>query len=158
MKHSICNIQLLPKAADLRKKALMNFVLIWRLFSRNAKKSWQTSSSFLIPSFPGPRVFIAWRRKRKRDDQKEQRGTDYIIRKVMVFILFYSILNNIYSGGPSSTRLVWMGPWWWKEKQIQKKVTLTDKKMEAQSEAKVLEAQFGFNLKCLLRPNLNLFM
>ena len=128
MKHSICNIQLLPKAADLRKKTLMNFVLIWRLFSRNAMKSWQTSSSFLITSFPGPRVFIAWRRKRKRDDQKEQwERTIYIIRKVMVFILFYFILNNIYSGGPSSTRLVWMGPWW-KEKQIQKTVTRTDKK------------------------------
>ena len=32
MKYSICNINLLPKAADLRKKAVMNFLYIWRLF------------------------------------------------------------------------------------------------------------------------------
>ena len=63
MKYSICNIQLLPKAADLRKKAFDEFrlnmliVLLQLLSRKNATKSWLTSSSFLIPSFPGPRVF-----------------------------------------------------------------------------------------------------
>ena len=98
MKYSICNIQLLPKAADLRKKAFDEFrlnmliVLLQLLSRKNATKSWLTSSSFLIPSFPGPRVFstqwfIVWPWKWKRDDQKEQRGRT--IRKVMGFILFY---------------------------------------------------------------------
>ena len=63
MKHSICNIQLLPKAADLRKKRFDEFCLnmliaLFLLLSRNPMKSWLTSSSFLIPSFPGPRVMV----------------------------------------------------------------------------------------------------
>ena len=63
MKHSICNIQLLPKAADPRKKRFDEFrlnmlIALFLLLSRNAMKSWLTSSSFLIPSCPGPRFFL----------------------------------------------------------------------------------------------------
>ena len=41
MKHSICNIQLLPKAADLRKKRFDEFrlnmlIALFLLLSRNA--------------------------------------------------------------------------------------------------------------------------
>ena len=35
--------------------------------------------------------------------------------------------------------------------------TIIDKTLEQLSIAKVLEAQFGLNLKCLFRPNPNLF-
>ena len=35
--------------------------------------------------------------------------------------------------------------------------TIIDKTLEQLSKAKVLEAQFGLNLKCLFRPNPNLF-
>ena len=71
------------------------------------------------------------------------------------YFIYFFILNNIYWGVPGSARLVWMGPWW-KEKTTQK--TITDKKkLEQLSIAKVLEAQFGLDLKCLFRPNPNLF-
>ena len=40
MKYSICNIQLLPKAVDLRKKAFdefpLNMAIVLQLLSRNA--------------------------------------------------------------------------------------------------------------------------
>ena len=63
MKHSLCNIQLLPKAADLRKKGFDEFrhnilIALFLLLSRNAIKSWLPSSSFLIPSFPGPTFLL----------------------------------------------------------------------------------------------------
>ena len=58
MKYSICNIKLLPKAADLRKKAVFFIIVLLWLLSRDAMASWLTSSSFLIPSFPGPTVFL----------------------------------------------------------------------------------------------------
>ena len=50
MKYSICNIQLLPKAADLKKKAFdefrvnMSAIVLLRLLSRNAMKSCLTSA------------------------------------------------------------------------------------------------------------------
>ena len=52
MKHSICNIQLLPKAADLRKKAFDEFRPNTVIVSRNAMKSWLTSSSIPDPLVP----------------------------------------------------------------------------------------------------------
>ena len=36
-----------------------------------------------------------------------------------IYLFIYFILNNIYSGVPSSARLAWMEPWW-KEKKQQK--------------------------------------
>ena len=59
MKYSICNIQLLPKAVDLRKKVFdefpLNMAIVLQLLSRNALNyssdyiSWLNSSSFLVP-------------------------------------------------------------------------------------------------------------
>ena len=50
IKYSICNIQLLPKAADRKKKAFIEFrlnmsaIVLLRLLSRNAMKSCLTST------------------------------------------------------------------------------------------------------------------
>ena len=110
MKHSICNIQLLPKAADLRKKRFDEFrlnmlIALFLLLSRNAMKSWLTSSSFLIPSFPGPRFFLPNCLKREAGSgsvtTRRNNGNDHKKSDG-----FYFILNNIYSGVPSSVRLV----------------------------------------------------
>ena len=83
MKYSICNVQLLPKAADLRKKAFdelrLNMLIDLLYFlSRNVMKSWLTSSTFLIPSFPGlyrmVSVSLAWRPKGTATDHKKSDG------------------------------------------------------------------------------------
>ena len=50
LKYSICNTQLLPKAADLKKKAFdefrlnMSAIVLLKLLSQNAMKSFLTSS------------------------------------------------------------------------------------------------------------------
>ena len=64
MKYSICNIQLLPKAVDLRKEAFdefpLNMAIVPQLLSRNALNyssdyiSWSTFSSFLVPRVSPP--------------------------------------------------------------------------------------------------------
>ena len=62
---------------------------------------------------------------------------------------FNFILNNIYSG--------WF-EWGLDEKKKTTQKTKTDlKKLEQLSLAKALGAQFGLDLKCLFRPNPNLF-
>ena len=67
MKYSICNIQLLPKAADLRKKAFdefpLNMAIGLQLLSQNAPEcsdyiSWLPSSSFLVPRVSLPNCML----------------------------------------------------------------------------------------------------
>ena len=86
MTYSICNIQLLPKAADLKKKAFdefrlnMSAIVLLKLLSQNAMKSFLTSSvqvSVPLTKMPGDSGYeIGYDRK------KRQRT----IRKLMVGI------------------------------------------------------------------------
>ena len=66
-------------------------------------------------------------------------------RNGCLFILFY--FEQFSEAGLNGALM--------KKKTIQK--TIIDKKLEQLSIAKVLEAQFGLDLKCLFRPNPNLF-
>ena len=78
MKYSICNIQLLPKAADLRKKAFDEFRLISRLFIYSFFHGMHRLHFLADFQFiPDPLVarapslsteWLAWRQNRKRDD------------------------------------------------------------------------------------------
>ena len=85
MKYSICNTQLLPKAADLKKKAFdefrlinMSAIVLLKLLSQNAMKSFLTSSvqvSVSLAKKPGDSGYEIG------DDRKKRQRT---IRKVMV--------------------------------------------------------------------------
>jgi len=84
MKYSIYNIQLLPKAADLKKKAFdefrlnMSAIVLLKLLSQNAMKSFLTSSvqvSVSLAKKPGDSGYEIG------DDRKKRQRT---IRKVMV--------------------------------------------------------------------------
>ena len=86
MKYSICNTQLLPKAADLKKKAFDEFrlnisaIVLLKLLSQNAMKSFLTSSvqvSVSLAKKPGDSGYEIG------NDRKTRQRT---IRKVMVGI------------------------------------------------------------------------
>ena len=84
LKYSICNTRLLPKAADLKKKAFdefrlnMSAIVLLKLLSQNAMKSFLTSSvqvSVSLAKKPGDSGYEIG------DDRKKRQRT---IRKVMV--------------------------------------------------------------------------
>ena len=95
MKQSICNIQLLPKAADLKKKAFdefrlnMSAIVLLRLLSRNAMKSCLTSTlvTRALPNGQRASYRVVSEKARRLsgyeigDDRKKRQRT---IRKVMV--------------------------------------------------------------------------
>ena len=80
MKYSICNVHLLPKAADLRKEAFdefpLNMAIVLLLFSRNALITflgslWLTSSSFLAPRVSLPNGMLGTLRQHKGATETE---------------------------------------------------------------------------------------
>ena len=78
MKYSICNVHLLPKAADLRKEAFdefpLNMAIVLLLSSRNALitlNSWLTSSSFLAPRVSLPNGMLGTLRQHKGATETE---------------------------------------------------------------------------------------
>ena len=77
MKYSICNIHLLPKAADLRKEAFDEFplnmaILLLRLLFTECTDyiSWLTSSSFLVPRVSLPNCMLGLSRFFLRETSK----------------------------------------------------------------------------------------
>ena len=86
MKHSICNIQLLPKAADLRKKAFDEFRPNTVIVSRNAMKSWLTSSSIPDRRSQGLESFYSVTPEAEARRPEGTTGTDH--KKSNGFFLF----------------------------------------------------------------------
>ena len=75
MNYSICNIHLLPKAADLRKEAFDEFplnmaIVLLQFLSLHGTEctdyiSWLTSSSFLVPRVSLPNCMLGTLRQYK---------------------------------------------------------------------------------------------
>ena len=76
MKYSICNVQVLPKAADLRKEAFDEFplnmaIVLLQFLSLHGTEctdyiSWLTSSSFLVPRVSLPNCMLGLFKEEKR--------------------------------------------------------------------------------------------
>ena len=80
MKYSICNVQVLPKAADLRKEAFdefpLNIAIVLWLLSRNAliTDKWLTSSLFLVPRVSLPNGMLGTFTPSERGTLRVRRG------------------------------------------------------------------------------------
>ena len=80
MKYSICNTQLLPKAADLKKKEFDEFrlnisaIVLLKLLSQNAMESFLTSSVQVGEKARRLWVRDWWRPEEKAADHKKSDG------------------------------------------------------------------------------------
>ena len=103
MKYSICNIHLLPKAADLRKEAFdefpLNMAILLRLLSRNALITflgWLPVHS----SFPGSLYWMAWESRNGITETKYKYNPKRICLSFLCSWLKYILVNVSWKGLP----------------------------------------------------------